>query len=253
MRHLYGSEDGRLRGGRATLPVHLLVGEVSGVAEPGNELAAGAGGQGRLRASHADREQVIGVLKTAFVQGRLDRDEFDLRVGRALASRTYADLAALTADIPAWPARARPPEPARESVSKKAVAAAACATAAFIGMWPVMLLTPDGSPFAVPVVVVWFVLAMAVPTGWLVLLHDWLDKRAVWQSAQGLPPGAGGAASQRPAPADPARQLPQSSHDLRHTAKSIQSRLPSPQVPGMRPPRRGNPLGRRYALGCSSH
>ena len=79
---------------------------------PGDEVAAGAGGHSRLRASHADREQVIEVLKTAFVQGRLDRDEFDLRVGQALASRTYADLAALAADIPApadRPDRLRPP------------------------------------------------------------------------------------------------------------------------------------------------
>jgi Domain of unknown function (DUF1707) len=219
---------------------------------PGNEMAAGAGGQGRLRVSHADRERVIDVLKDAFVQERLDRDELDLRVGRALASRTYADLAALTADIPARLTRARPPEPARESVSEKAVAAMACATAVFIGMWPLMILTPDGSPFAIPVVVVWFILAMGVPTGWLVLLHDWLDKRAGRRSAEGLPPGAGGAASPRPAPADPARQLPQSGHDLRHTAKAIQSRLPRPQVPGIRPPRRGNPLRRRCALGCSS-
>jgi hypothetical protein len=29
------------------------------MAEPGNELVAGAGGQGRLQASHADRVQVI--------------------------------------------------------------------------------------------------------------------------------------------------------------------------------------------------
>jgi hypothetical protein len=70
------------------------------MAGPGDEIAAGVGGRGRLRASHADREQVIEVLKGAFVQGRLDRDEFDLRVGRALASRTSAGLAALTADIP---------------------------------------------------------------------------------------------------------------------------------------------------------
>jgi hypothetical protein len=149
------------------------------MAEPGNEMATAAGGQGRLRASHADREQAIDVLKAAFVQGRLDRDEFDLRVGRALASRTYADLAALTVGIPARLARARPLESARESVSKKAVAATACATAAFIGVWPVMLVTPPPrSHFAVSVVVVWFVLAMVVPTGWLALLHDWLDKRA---------------------------------------------------------------------------
>jgi Domain of unknown function (DUF1707) len=223
------------------------------MADPGNKMAAGAGGEGRLRASHADREQVIDVLKAAFVQGRLNRDEFDLRVGRALASRTYADLAALTADIPVRLTRARPPEPARESVSQKAVAAMVCATAAFIGIWPVMILTPDGSPFAVPVLVIWLALAIGVSTGWLVLLHDWIDKRAGRQSAQGLPPGAGGAASPRTAPADSARQLPQSGDDLRHTAKAIQSRLPRPQVPGMRKPRRGNSLGRQYALGCSSH
>jgi hypothetical protein len=59
-----------------------------------------AGPRGRLRTSHADREQAIDLLKDAFVQGRLTRDEFGLRVGQVLESRTYADLGALTADIP---------------------------------------------------------------------------------------------------------------------------------------------------------
>ena len=81
------------------------------MAGPGDEIAAGTGGRGRLRTSRADREQVIEVLKAAFVQGRLDRDEFDLRVGRALASRTYADLAALMLTSPARLTRARPPGP----------------------------------------------------------------------------------------------------------------------------------------------
>ena len=67
-----------------------------------------------MRASHADREQVIDMLKAAFVQGRLAKDEFDLRVGRVLASRTYADLGAVTADIPAGPVRAHSPNPARK-------------------------------------------------------------------------------------------------------------------------------------------
>ncbi len=213
------------------------------MAGPGNEITAGATGRGRLRASHADREQVIEALKAAFVHGRLDRDEFDLRMGRALASRTYADLAALTADIPARLTRARLPEPARESVNKKAVAATAWATAAFIGIWPVMILTQDGSPFAVPVLVVWFVLAMAVPTGWLLLLHDWLDKRARRQSAQGLPPGAGGEASQRPAPAGPAGKLPPAGHGRQHTAEAARSRLPRLPLPGLRPPRMRRPRG----------
>ena len=60
-----------------------------------------AAGRDRLRAGHADREQVIGTLKDAFVHGRLTRDELDAPAGRALSARTYADLAALTADIPA--------------------------------------------------------------------------------------------------------------------------------------------------------
>lgn len=53
------------------------------------------------RASDADREHVINALKAAFVQGRLTRDELDLRVGQALTARSFAGLATLTADIPA--------------------------------------------------------------------------------------------------------------------------------------------------------
>jgi Domain of unknown function (DUF1707) len=82
------------------------------MAGPGDEIAAGAGGRGHLRASHTDREQVIGTLKAAFVQGMLAKDEFDAGVGQTLAARTYADLAALTADLPAGPAAAKPPQPA---------------------------------------------------------------------------------------------------------------------------------------------
>ena len=91
-------------------------GEVPVMAGPGDEIAAGKAGRGHLRASHADREQVIGTLKAAFVQGMLAKDELDARVGQALASRTYADLAALTTDIPPTSATTRPerpPAPAR--------------------------------------------------------------------------------------------------------------------------------------------
>ncbi|MBV9383529.1 MAG: DUF1707 domain-containing protein [Streptosporangiaceae bacterium] len=68
------------------------------MSEPGDETAGT--GQGRLRASHADRDQAIEVLKIAFVQGRLVKDELDARVAQAFASRTYAELAAVTADLP---------------------------------------------------------------------------------------------------------------------------------------------------------
>ncbi|HBW21572.1 MAG TPA: hypothetical protein DEH11_22470 [Actinobacteria bacterium] len=79
----------------------LRVGVVPVRAGPGDQGAAGGAARGYLRASHADREDVIDVLKAAFVQGRLTRAELDGRVGQAFASRTYGDLAAITADLPA--------------------------------------------------------------------------------------------------------------------------------------------------------
>jgi len=75
----------------------------------GDEMAAAAAAHGHLRVSHADRAQVVGILTDAFVEGRLTKNELDLRMDRALASRTYAELATLTADLPAGPAAARPP------------------------------------------------------------------------------------------------------------------------------------------------
>ena len=50
-----------------------------------------ASGRGRLRAGHAEREQAIGTLKAAFVDGQLTKDEFVIRAGQALAARTCAD------------------------------------------------------------------------------------------------------------------------------------------------------------------
>jgi len=106
---------------------------MAGPAGPGDEIAAGAGGRGRLRASHADREQVIDLLKDAFVQGRLAKDELDARAGLAFASRTYAELAALTADIPARSAAAEPvpaSTPAR-TLAKAARRSGICMLVAF--------------------------------------------------------------------------------------------------------------------------
>lgn len=65
-----------------------------------DERPAVAAGHGHIRASHADREHVIDMLKVAFVQGRLSKDELDSRTGLTFASRTYGELAALTADLP---------------------------------------------------------------------------------------------------------------------------------------------------------
>jgi Domain of unknown function (DUF1707) len=94
---------------------------------PWDPMAAGATGRGGLRASDADREQVIDALKAAFVQGRLSKDELEVRAGLALTSRTCAELTAITAEIPAVLIEARlPSEPVsadtRKRVNKKVVA-----------------------------------------------------------------------------------------------------------------------------------
>jgi hypothetical protein len=60
-------------------------------------------GHGHLRASSADRERAADVLKAAFAEGRLTQDEYTERIGLAHESRTYADLAALTDDLPVGP------------------------------------------------------------------------------------------------------------------------------------------------------
>jgi hypothetical protein len=178
---------------------------------------------------------VIGTLKAAFVQGMLTKDELDARVGQTLAARTYAELAALTADIPAGLTGSRPPERARRPASKKAAAAVCLApTAAFIVMLPVFLITPDGSPFAIPAALIAIVLFVAAPTGWLVLFEMWLNSRAARKSAHGLPPGGSSTASQRPAPAGPDRQLPPAGDHPRHTAEAAPSRRPL--LPGWRAP-----------------
>jgi hypothetical protein len=68
---------------------------------------------------------VIEALKAAFVRGRLTKAELDTRVGQALSARTYADLAALTTDIPPTSAATRPerpPAPARRRPLARAVA-----------------------------------------------------------------------------------------------------------------------------------
>ncbi len=81
--------------------------------ELGDDSAMPLPGSGRLLASHADREHIIDVLKDAFVQDRLTKDEFDARVSHAFAARTLADLALLTADLPAVPPLGPPAEPGR--------------------------------------------------------------------------------------------------------------------------------------------
>jgi uncharacterized protein DUF1707 len=92
-------------------------------------VETGPGGKdavaGRLRASDAEREQVVVLLQVAFAERLLTREEFGERIAGALTARTHADLTALTAGIPAKPVAApRPsaaPARARRPLSRRTV------------------------------------------------------------------------------------------------------------------------------------
>ena len=115
------------------------------MAGPGDEMAAGAAGRGPMRASHADREQVIEALKDAFAHGRLTRDELGARTGRALAARTGAELAALTADIPAGAGPVRPLAPVRRwPLVRAAAGSGGCLALAAAAVWASFILDPGG-------------------------------------------------------------------------------------------------------------
>jgi hypothetical protein len=87
-----------------------------------------AGSYVHMRASTADLERSIAVLKTSFVEGRLTKQELDLRMGQALVSGFFAELMALTADLPVGTfgrLPAHPATPASPRNSRLAVATAA--------------------------------------------------------------------------------------------------------------------------------
>jgi Domain of unknown function (DUF1707) len=134
--------------------------------EPGAQGAAGG-----LRASRADRERVIDLLKAAYVQGRLDQDEFNARVGQVLASRTHWELAAVTFDLPAELIGAlprRPPVQARRRIPMNtAVSAGALVVGvANLGMVAALLL---GSAVGVIAVAVFTVIGVALTIGAMIV------------------------------------------------------------------------------------
>jgi hypothetical protein len=51
-------------------------------------------------AADAQREQTVGVLRRAYLEGRLELEEFAERAGLALQARTTGELRALVRDLP---------------------------------------------------------------------------------------------------------------------------------------------------------
>jgi Domain of unknown function (DUF1707) len=233
-------------------------------ARPGDETA-GAERKARLRASAADREEVIEVLKAAFVQDRITKDELDQRIGKVLTSRTYDDLEILTADIPGALIRTRPATPARppDPSKKKLIRRTSVAVAgtAFVIAEPAALASH--LPFAG---VIAGLVAGAFTAGLLTVLLTliaWaIDRNAGSQPSQWpSPPGALGNAAQQPAPDDPAGQPRQDSRRLRPGAEAARNRLSRSSLAGLPSPQRLPSLttlalfiihhAQSYGCGCS--
>jgi hypothetical protein len=180
-------------------------------------------GLGHLRASHADRERAIGTLKAAFVQGVLTKDELDLRVGQTLASRTYADLAALAADLPAGVAAAQPPMPVRAPREQRVLRPSPVITAAtvlYAGVWVYAIFFPKGDDGPVKPQLIFsgglvYLIILAICVGQMVALRK---KRSGGQSSRR--PSVCGQASPRLPSVGPGRQLPPVDPGHRHTAEA---------------------------------
>jgi DUF1707 SHOCT-like domain len=219
-------------------------------------VTTGPEDHGRLRACHADREQVIGTLQAAFVQGRLTKDELDARAGQALTARTYADLAAVTAGFPAWPTASGPlGKPARMKAPPSGstelktgvrviIATTVLTAGAWVGAW--FARAHEGAAGMLVFISTFVWLGMLILTA-TVMVESRRQRHSGGQLPPRPAPGAGGKTSQRPASAASAGQLPQIDHG-EHTAEAARSDRAHPQSSSS-PPHRWRPRGCRYAVG----
>ncbi len=173
-----------------------------------------------------DPEQVIRALKDAFVQGRLTKDEFDVRVSKALA--TYAELDALIADIPAGRTEAPVPEPARESHNRKLVRRGTAAGAATIMVFTAAAVAVAGGNLAAGLILVPLAgFGVAVLLAVLLTFLSWaLETGSGRQATQGSPPSADVKAAGR---AKRAGQPGPGRHGPRHIAEAARIRLQRPR------------------------
>ena len=145
-----------------------------------------------IRASDADREHAVGILRDGYATGRLTLAEFDERTTAALTSRTWGELRGLTRDLPAPGQRVLPPAAPRQALGRSERLPAAALADRGPGLTPILLIavywltltfTAHAAGLLIPVV---FLLLMAVQTAGRVRCG--LDHRP---QDQPRPPGGG--------------------------------------------------------------
>jgi hypothetical protein len=122
--------------------------------ESGRGAGAGDGMGDTTRVGNAERDRAVALLGEHWRAGRLDPAEHELRVTRAKAAVTRADLDALFADLPEGPqapapeaATGRTPEPAGASETTGAVVPAASSGFMDGKRDTIMALTPFAALF----------------------------------------------------------------------------------------------------------
>lgn len=117
-----------------------------------------------LRASDADRDQIVERLRKAAMEGRIAAEELEQRVSAALKARTYADLEATVADLPRERERERDrgrERPGRRTPTRRSAAGWALTT---VRANPMLLL------FVFPVVAVTAAMLLAATIVWAVTM-----------------------------------------------------------------------------------
>jgi uncharacterized Tic20 family protein len=106
---------------------------------------------GALRVSATEREPIVDRLQQAFAEGRIDKEELDLRLHLAMTARTRADLDAVLADLAPVPAGPAAPVPVGEPTAEQRVLAALAhvlgGTTLFLGPLVMLCTTARRSPY----------------------------------------------------------------------------------------------------------
>jgi hypothetical protein len=92
-----------------------------------------------MRASTADRDRSVEVLKAAFADGRLSFAEFDERLDRVLAARTFEQLMDITRDLPVGPFGRLPAHPQAPPIRRAGPVRVTVATVILLS-WILLLL-----------------------------------------------------------------------------------------------------------------
>lgn len=200
-------------------------------------METGLGGQsaaaGRMRASDADRERVVAQLQAAFAEGLLARDEFGERVGGALTARTYADLATVTAGIPAPPTRVAAPASSQRRPGPRAVTGGCVLVTAAVMMADAALTGSRAGPTANLFYLLFIMAFVAAFISWLCALSAHRGGAATGQAPRGPAPGRRDVAARKDAAASAGQARPdgRAGHG---TAQATRGRLPRklPLQPG---------------------